>query len=684
VTYAEHAAFAERPASERLDSWKEIASYLKRDVRTVQRWEQREGMPVHRHLHDKLGSVYAFRSELDAWALGRQAVDSNRPPEQPPEGAPPQWRDAAPTGPPALAPRRLGVWTLVAGLLLLVGGLATWQLQRDRSSTLLTGARFQQLTDFAGNEHAAAVSRDGRFVAFLSDRDGPVDVWVTQAGTGKFYNLTQGAEKDISNPSIRTLGFTPDGSLVTYWRRVIDSTGTHISIWAAPVLGGPPRPHLDGVAEFDWTADGARLVYHTPGPGDPMFVRDKDQAEARSIFTTSPGRHSHFPVWAPDQSFVYFVQSVEGAVPERMDIWRIRPTGGVPERITHHDSRVTHPVFAGARTLAYLATDPDGSGPWLHTLDVNRRVPQRVSFGLESYSSLAATADGRRLVATLTRRQGALWRLPITDSRTGSSAARRIPLTTGSGSSPRLGPGYLLYVSSKGDSDSIWKLQGEVATELWSAPGTRIIGPPAVAQDGRRIAFSTRRNRETSLHVANVDGTGTRIVTSSLALQGAPVWAPDGESITIASTIDGTPRLLNVPLDGGPPSSLVSEHSTDAAWSHDGTVLVYSGPDVGTTFPLKAVTATGKPSSLPTLTLTRGARHVAFVPGKHRLGVLRGEMDHKNLWLIDLATGAERQLTDFGPDFTIRDFDISPDGSEIVVEQVQQHSDLMLIELPRR
>ena len=56
---------------DRLDSWKEIAAYLKRDVTTVQRWEKREGMPVHRHVHDKLGSVYAFRIELDAWARSR-------------------------------------------------------------------------------------------------------------------------------------------------------------------------------------------------------------------------------------------------------------------------------------------------------------------------------------------------------------------------------------------------------------------------------------------------------------------------------------------------------------------------------------------------------------------------------------------------------------------------------------
>ena len=57
---------------DRLDSWKDIAVYLKRDISTVQRWEQREKMPVHRHLHDRRGSVYAFRSELDVWLETRR------------------------------------------------------------------------------------------------------------------------------------------------------------------------------------------------------------------------------------------------------------------------------------------------------------------------------------------------------------------------------------------------------------------------------------------------------------------------------------------------------------------------------------------------------------------------------------------------------------------------------------
>src|ERR1700733_4120461 len=63
---------SETPLENRLDSWKEIATYLGRDVTTVQRWEKRERMPVHRHVHAKRGSVYALAPELDAWLRGRR------------------------------------------------------------------------------------------------------------------------------------------------------------------------------------------------------------------------------------------------------------------------------------------------------------------------------------------------------------------------------------------------------------------------------------------------------------------------------------------------------------------------------------------------------------------------------------------------------------------------------------
>lgn len=60
------------PENDHLDSWKEIAAYLNREVRTLQRWEKLEALPVHRHRHDTLGSVYAYKSELDAWRRQRQ------------------------------------------------------------------------------------------------------------------------------------------------------------------------------------------------------------------------------------------------------------------------------------------------------------------------------------------------------------------------------------------------------------------------------------------------------------------------------------------------------------------------------------------------------------------------------------------------------------------------------------
>src|SRR5580698_6447506 len=62
-------------AGDRLSSWKEIATYLKCGVRTVQRWERIEGLPVHRHQHQTQGTVYAFKTELDAWQRNRAALE---------------------------------------------------------------------------------------------------------------------------------------------------------------------------------------------------------------------------------------------------------------------------------------------------------------------------------------------------------------------------------------------------------------------------------------------------------------------------------------------------------------------------------------------------------------------------------------------------------------------------------
>jgi Tol biopolymer transport system component len=365
-----------------------------------------------------------------------------------------------------------------------------------------------------------------------------------------------------------------------------------------------------------------------------------------------------------------------------MDIWRIKPTGGPPERLTHHNSRVSDLVFLNQRTLMYLANDSDGSGPWLYSLDLGDRAPHRVDAGLDRYTSLAASADGQRLVATLAGTKGTLWRFPVADTPVDASGAASISLTTDRGSSPRLGRGYLLYVSSKGTSDGIWKLAGDAATELWSAPDARIIGGPEIAPDGSRITFTALQGGRTRLYVMNADGTNARMVVASLDLRGNPAWAPDGRSIATAADVDGTPHLFRIALDGAA-VPLVQEYSSDPAWSPDGEFLVYSGADIGTTFPIKAVTTDGTPRVVPALTLTRGGRRLRFWPGRAALVLMRGSIEHKDLWLIDLDTGTERQLTRLPHGFLIRDFDVAPDGREIVVEGEQEYSEVVLIDRAR-
>ena len=671
-------------SEDRLDSWKEIAAYLKRDVTTVQRWEKREGMPVHRHLHDRMGSVYASRAELDAWTRSRNlsAAQENgnvalpQPPAPPP---PPETR--------TFLSRRTLALSLAVAVAVLAIGASLWLYKTEYFwRNPIADARFQNVSDFDGLEQAAAISRDGHLVAFLSDRDGHADVWLTQAGSGVFHNLTHGSAPELVNPSIRTLGFSPDNSLVTFWvRRPNGSSGGDIGIWAVPTLGGEPRPYLEGVAELDWSHDGSRLAYHTPGPGDPLFVANGSRRpEDRPIFTAPSGLHSHFPLWAPDGAFIYFVQ---GSLPDKLDIWRIRPAGGSPQRITAHMGRVSHPVLLDRRTLLYLAGDPDGSGPWLYSMDVERRIPHRLTSGLDRYTSLAASSDGRRLVVTLASPRRTLWRLPIPvsigDARPQTLAPAQISLTTSTGFSPRLGPNYLLYVAATATGESIWKLTNGAATELWSGQNAQVFGGPAIAPNGGDIAFSVRQHGQTLLYVMQADGTDARVVADSLDLQGAPAWAPDGQSITTAADDHGVPHLFRVPMDGRSPASFVHEYSVDPAWAPDGRFVVYSGPDIGTTFSVKAVTAEAAPRTLPPLTLTRGARHLAFLPGRQALVFLRGDIQHKNLWLIDLETGAQRQLTNLSSDFDIGDFDVSPDGREVILERVQQRSDVVLLDLPR-
>lgn len=99
----------------RLGSWKEIAAYLHTSERTVQRWEQSEKLPIHRHIHDKGSSIYAYPEELERWLNAR---DSPRPQEP--------HRRKGKRHPPSPAPAPNWVWW-AAALLLAAAAFWAWR-----------------------------------------------------------------------------------------------------------------------------------------------------------------------------------------------------------------------------------------------------------------------------------------------------------------------------------------------------------------------------------------------------------------------------------------------------------------------------------------------------------------------------------------------------------------------------
>jgi len=181
----------------------------------------------------------------------------------------------------------------------------------------------------------------------------------------------------------------------------------------------------------------------------------------------------------------------------------------------------------------------------------------------------------------------------------------------------------------------------------------------------------------------NVDGTGTRRIAEDLDVRGAPAWSPDGQWLAVAANRDGEPHLFRIPVGGGTPIPLVKEYSIDPIWSPSGRFLVYSGADVGTTFSVKAVSADGASRPLPNLSLSRGARRLAFL-GEDSLIVMRGDISHKEFCVVDLKTGRERPLTNLDREFTIGDFDVSADGREIIFDRSREESDIVVLDRPIR
>jgi Tol biopolymer transport system component/tRNA A-37 threonylcarbamoyl transferase component Bud32 len=540
----------------------------------------------------------------------------------------------------------------------------------------LANAQFTRFTDWEGSENDAAVSRDGRFVVFRADRDGPVDTWVSQVGSGRFVNLTHGARSSVL---VRNAGFTPDGSEI--WLSAMLG-GDRMRL--IPLMGGTARPFLsEHDMEAAWSPDGSQVVFHPYDPGDAMFVADRMGSNPRQIFKIGAGGHNHFPVWSKDGQWIYFVSGLWDA--KEMDIWRIRPSGGSPERLTNQNSDIKYLAPLDNRTILYTSPDQNGGGPWLWSLDTDRQQSRRISSGLEIYSSVDVSGDGRRLAVTVSNPTANLWSIPILERPVEEKEVKPFSLPSVRAYAPRFGGSSLFYLSSRGGGDGLWRYDSGQATEIWRGADGALFEPPAVSFDGRRIAVILRKQGRRTLNTLSAEGGDVRPLAPAIDVTSAASWSPDGKWIA-AGGIDGKgPGLFKIPVDGGEPQRLVSGTASNPAWAPDGSLIVYTGPVVGPVGPLLMVHPDGTPLDAPPIQLRVGTEHYRFVPGRRELVYVptTSQVAPENFWLLDLATRKTRQLANFNSRAT-RTFDVTADGKQIVFDRLRENSDIVLIDLPAK
>jgi Tol biopolymer transport system component len=560
---------------------------------------------------------------------------------------------------------------------LLVVGFGVWIVAHRPQPAVqnpLSSAQFTPLTDFTGAETNPAISPDGKFVAFISDRSGSFDIWVIQSNGSGLANLTQGRIGDVRAP-LRAIGFSGDGSEV--W-----SGGTEarrLMLW--PLMGGVPHNFLgEHAAEVAWSPDGRRLVYHKWDPGDPVFVADHNGSNSRQIVQNEPGLHNHYATWSMDGRWIYLVRGRPAT--REMDLWRVSPDGGQLEQLTHLNTDVDFPTPIDERMILFVAHDPNGAGPWMWAFDVKTKTARRISWGLEHYTALAATADGRRLAASVVNPRVNLWRVPIANHIVEEKDVEAFPLPTVRAQAPRFAGGSLFYLSSRDGADGLWSYRDGQALEIWKGSEGALHSAPSISADGKSVALALRRSGKMQMHVMSADGTGLRPLSDEVDVRGAASWSPDGKWIVVAGSDRTGSGLFKLPVDGSSPVRIATGPFLDPVWSPRGDLIVYCGTQVFSVAPLLAVHPDGTPVKLPAIDVQRDGERARFLPdGRGLVYMLGSTLVGQDFWLLDLGTMRSRRLTRLSSSAVMRTFDITRDGSSIVFDRLRENSNILLIDL---
>lgn len=435
------------PPDDRLDSWKEIATYLGRGVRTVQRWEREEGLPVHRLAHEKRGNVYARRAELAAWWESRR-------------------RTLASAQPPDVA-------------------------DADANSSV---PRLERATLTSAMTAWPALSSDARLVAFVSDggADGTTpQIWVQQIG-GAALQLTTG-EREYSH-----LSFSPDDTRIIF--TAIDGAGQHV--YEMPTLGGEPRL-LQRDAKCGEVSPDGRWLACVPRDGRAIRVAARGGVGFRTVAAELVDVSCL--TWTADsRSVVVHARSGPTTEPD----WWIVPVGGGPlvntgvTRSFSEAGMFTLPSGVAwlDDSLVFAAAGSRIKGICLFRQPIapvtfrSAGAPVQLTSGGES--AWLPRVGGQRLAFLSSRADMNLWSVTV-DAARGAAAGPLRRLTRGTAPT-----GYLsitrdfrtlAYFSFRLGHGEIFLRDLETGSEkvLAHAPeGER--GYPAISPSGTQLAFGMR------------------------------------------------------------------------------------------------------------------------------------------------------------------------------------------------
>jgi Tol biopolymer transport system component len=561
-----------------LESWKEIAAYLKRDVTTVQRWEKREGLPVHRHLHDKSGSVFARRSELDAWRRARtrapdvsgdtpgdhdgdRVATAERPPRDDDSGS----RPATP-GSSRESPRHAVMFALALVAVVVTLG----SLEPDTRLAPPTPVAFSVEPPpglaLVPNE-PPLIAPDGQSVVFVAVGDNGVSLLMIR-------------EVDIVAP--RPLAGT-EGARYPFWsadsRQVAFFADRHLK--AVAVAGGEPRAITEAPygQAGTWAADGVILF---PLSAQSGLHRVQMQGGTPVPVTTpdiARGDYAHrAPHYLPDgRRFIFLVKSTRA---EREGIYVGSLDGAQPRQLMRALSEAR---YANGRLL--FVTPPALMSVGFDTTSMTiQGSPVVLARGTthESFTSrgLFSVSDAGT-IAYSTMRTPAM-RLVMIDGAGDSRDVKAPPDTY-----------WDLAPAPQGDPVAVTKLDSATGTrDIWllsllSGNGVRLTTDPSNdampvwSPDGTRIAFSSRRLGSYDIFVTDTSGQNTRALLTGEGDQWVGDWSPDGGHLIYSSNAPGNSTrsdLYAFDLATGRSSVFVATRGRDthARFSPDGRWIAYT------------------------------------------------------------------------------------------------------------